>query len=334
VSLPRSSDLVPRPIAGSTGRLAWLRRARPGLYAATVALALAGTLGYKLRFDGLFACPADGYAADHYLADCQARSYGDYDHGAFWFGLEPEALRAAAEAQVLFVGSSRLQLALSNAVTARWFEQASARYFLLGFSHSENTVYMQPLLEKIQPRAKAYVINVDRFFDDRRSPPTEEILRGGDIESRYREKRFWQRLHAPLCSALPSVCGRRYAVYRSRDTGAWRIAGQAPDQRKPVSDGPAADAQRWAHFARLGEAFLAGLPVERPCVVLTIVPSVDTRRAEAEAIAKALGLELVAPQIAGLTTFDGSHLDAQSAQRWTQAFFEAAGARLRDCLRG
>lgn len=333
MSLPRSPNLAARSIAGSTSRLASLWLARPGLYAAVVALALAGTLIYKLRFDGIFACPADAYVANHYLADCQARSYGDYDHGALWFGLEPEALRAAAEAQVLFVGSSRLQLALSNPVTARWFEQASGRYFLLGFSHSENTTFVQPLLEKIRPQARAYVVNVDRFFDDRRSPPTEEILRGGDIESRYREKRFWQRLHAPLCSALPSVCGRRYAVYRSRDTGAWRIAGQAPDQRKPVSDGPAADAQRWAHFARLGEAFLAGLPVERPCVVLTIVPSVDTRRAEAEAIAKALGVDLVAPQVAGLTTFDGSHLDASSAQRWAAAFFEMAGPRLQECLR-
>jgi hypothetical protein len=333
LSLRPAPDLVSRPLAGSAGKLGWLRLARPGAYVALVALALVGTFVYKLRFDGIFACPASGYGANSYLADCQARSYGDYDHGALWFGLEPQALRAAAEAQVLFVGSSRLQLALSNSVTARWFEQAAARYFLLGFSHSENTVFVQPLLAKIRPQAKAYVINVDRFFDDRRSPPTEEILRGGDIEARYREKRFWQAPHAPLCAALPPFCGQRYAVYRSRATGAWTVGGSAPDQRRPVGDGPPADADRWARFAQLAQAFVAGLPVERSCVVLTIVPSVDTRRAEAESIAKALGLDLVAPQVTGLTTFDGSHLDAPSAQRWAAAFFEAAGPRLAECLR-
>ena len=35
------------------------------------------------------------------------RSYGDYDHGAIWFGLEPAADAAAANAQVLFLGNSR-----------------------------------------------------------------------------------------------------------------------------------------------------------------------------------------------------------------------------------
>lgn len=333
MSLRPATDVAPSPIASPAGRLAWLRLARPGAYVALVALALVGTFVYKMRFDGIFACPASGYGGNSYLADCQARSYGDYDHGALWFRLEPEALRAAAEAQVLFVGSSRLQLALSNSVTARWFEQAAARYFLLGFSHSENTVFVQPLLEKIRPQAKAYVINVDRFFDDRRSPPTEEILRGGDIEARYREKRFWQKLHAPLCSALPAACGQRYAVYRSRATGAWTVGGSAPDQRKPVSDGPPADADRWARFAHLAQTFVAALPVERSCVVLTIVPSVDTRRAEAQAIAKALAVDLVAPRVTGLTTFDGSHLDAPSAQRWAAAFFEVAGPRLSECLR-
>ncbi|GIL06950.1 MAG: hypothetical protein BroJett031_34700 [Betaproteobacteria bacterium] len=332
--LDTSPDTSSPAASSSTDRklLAWLRLPRPGAYAAIVVLALLGAFGYKLRFDGIFACPAGGYAGNSYLADCAAGGYGDYDHGALWFGLEPEALRAAAEADVLFVGSSRLQLALSNGTTSRWFAEPATRYFLFGLSHSENTVFVQPLLERLRPRAKAYVINVDRFFDDRVSPPMEHIQRDGDALSRYKEKRFWQGLHGPLCSALPALCGQRFAVYRSRTDGAWRTAGGTPADGKAVTDGPAADAERWPHYVKLAEVFLAKLPVDRKCVVLTIVPSVDTRRAEAEAIARALGLELIAPHLDGLTTFDGSHLDAASAARWSAAFFEAAGSRLRACL--
>lgn len=334
MSLPASPDSSLPAASRSNGRklLAWLRLSRPGAYAAIVVLALLGAFGYKLRFDGIFACPADGYAENSYLADCQVGGYGDYDHGALWFGLEPEALRAAAEADVLFVGSSRLQLALSNGTTARWFAEPATRYFLLGLSHSENIVFVQPLLERLRPRAKVYVINVDRFFDDRVSPPMEQIRRDGDALSRYREKRFWQGVHDSLCSALPALCGRRFAVYRSRVDGAWRIAGSAPAEGKAVTDGPPADVEGWPHYAQLAQAFLATLPVDRKCVVLTIVPSVDTKRAEAEAIARVLGLELIAPRVDGLTTFDGSHLDAASATRWSAAFFEAAGPRLRACL--
>jgi hypothetical protein len=297
-------------------------------------LALLGAFGYKLRFDGIFACPAGGYAGNSYLADCPVGGYGDYDHGALWFGLEPQALRAAAEADVLFVGSSRLQLALSNGTTARWFAEPPTRYFLLGLSNSENIVFVEPLIERLRPRAKAYVINVDRFFDDRVSPPMERILRDRDALSRYKEKRFWQSLHDPLCSALPALCGQRFAIYRSRIDGAWRIAGSAPAEGRAVTDGPPTNAERWPHYAKLADAFLAKLPVDRKCVVLTIVPSVETRRAEAGAIAHALGIELIAPRVEGLTTFDGSHLDAASAARWSAAFFDAAGPRLRACLAG
>lgn len=334
LSLPASSDTASPAASGPTDRtlLAWLRLSRPGAYAAIVVLALLGAFGYKLRFDGVFACPAGGYAANRYLADCQVGGYGDYDHGALWFGLESEALRAVVEADVLFVGSSRLQLALSGGTTSRWFAETATRYFLLGLSHSENVVFVQPLLERLRPRARAYVINVDRFFDDRVSPPMQQILNDGNALSRYKEKRFWQGLHDPLCSALPALCGQRLAVYRSRTDGAWHLTGTAPVEGKAVTDGPATNAERWPHYAILAETFLAKLPVDRKCVVLTIVPSVDTRRAEAEAIARSLGLELIAPRVDGLTTFDGSHLDAASAERWSAAFFEAAGPRLRACL--
>jgi hypothetical protein len=47
----------------------------------------------------------------------------------------------------------------------------------------------------------------------------------------------------------------------------------------------------------------------------------------------ALGSELIAPQVDGLRTFDGSHLDAASAERWSAAFLDAAGPRIRECLK-
>ena len=66
---------------------------------------------------------------------------------------------------MLFLGNSRLQFAFSTSATADWFSAASARYYLLGFSYFENMIFAEPLLRKIRPRAKVYVINVDDFFD-------------------------------------------------------------------------------------------------------------------------------------------------------------------------
>jgi len=319
--------------AAEPAPLAWYRRAVPASFALLIACSFVGTFAYKLRFDGIFACPASGYGSNAYLADCTARTYGDYDHGAFWFGLEPQAQRAAAEADVLLVGSSRLQLAMSGAAATAWFSESGIRYYLLGFSNSETVAFFAPLLSRIHPRASVYVINVDRFFDDRVSPPTEQILQDRGILARYEEKRAWQSPHRYVCGVLPVACGSAIAIYRTRETGVWRRMGNGRSEVRPASDGPPSNAERWEQYGKLAEGFLAQLPVDRRCVILTIVPTVETKRAEAMAIAAKLGHDLLAPQIDDLRTFDGSHLDEASAERWSAVFLREAGPRIRKCIR-
>jgi hypothetical protein len=72
--------------------------------------------------------------------------------------------------------------------------------------------------------------------------------------------------------------------------------------------------------------------VDRSCVIFTIVPTVETKRAEASAIAAKVGQELLSPQVDGLSTFDGSHLDEASAERWSKAFLQEVGPRIRACV--
>jgi hypothetical protein len=308
-----------------------LTRAHPLLYVAIVATVIFGAFLYKQRIDGIFACGAAGYRSDAYLSDCASAAYGDYDHGAFWFGLEPPASSAAAAADVLFIGNSRLQFAMSTAQTREWFAAAGIDHYLLGFSHSETAVFTAPLLRRIAARPKAVVVNVDRFFDDRESPPMVQIKQGRDIESRYREKRTWQALHRRLCGRVPALCGGETAVFREQTTGAWEMTGRVPGKAADTSDGTPSERERWPRYIELGEQFIASLGVDRRCVVLTVVPTVETKRAEAEAIAAALKLDLVVPPVDVLRTFDGSHLDRQSAARWSAAFLDAAGERLRKC---
>ncbi len=120
-------------------------------------LLLAVALGagpYSLRKYGIFSCQASGYDSDGYLGYCGATSYGDYDHGAIWFGLEPAASAAAANAQVLFLGNSRTQFAFSSKATADWFSSLSESYYLLGFSHFENYTFEAPLLQQAAPKGE------------------------------------------------------------------------------------------------------------------------------------------------------------------------------------
>lgn len=309
-----------------------LRAVRPTLYVSILVAALVGAYAFKLRTQGIFACPASGYSAAGYLGYCNATAYGEYDHGAFWYGLEPAAAGDAAAADVLFIGNSRMEFGFSADATERWFTGRGVRHYLMGFTFLENETFTAPLLAQMKPRARVYVIDVDQFFTDEETRPGAELLHGAESRERVAEKRRWQRVHAPLCGRLPHLCGNHIAFYRLPHNGHWLARGSTPEEPETVADEAPSDQARWQHYADMARRFVSALPVPRDCVVLTIVPSPTTRRAEAGAIAAALDLPLVAPRVEGLRTFDDTHLDASSAERWSAAFLDAAGPRIGQCL--
>jgi hypothetical protein len=312
--------------------------ARPALFLAIVMVAiLAAWLG-KRGADGIFACQAGLYTPNRYLAYCDAPAYGDYDHGAVWFGFEPAAQERAVGADVLFLGDSRMQFAFSTGATAEWFSAVPTRYYLWGFAYRENAVFAQALLDKLRPQARVYVINIDPFFERLDTEPAKIVLRNYAGGFRYEQKRLWQWAHQELCRGIPPLCGDQYAIFRSRDTGAWSVSGAGRFTSWPVSNLEVVNQDAVERYTAFGREFMARLPAKRDCVILTSVPTgaraLGTKSGTADAIATALELNLVAPVLDGLQTFDGTHLDRPSAERWSAAFFEAAAPQIRRCLAG
>ncbi len=301
-------------------------------YSLALIIAAAATFAVKQRTQGLFGCPADTAGSDSYIAYCNTTRYGDYDRGAFYFELEPPAAGHAADADVLFLGNSRLQFGLSTEATAQWFSASGASHYLLGFTHYENVSFIGPLLERIRPRASAYVINADLVFTESLRRPTSRLMHEEDAASSYRDKKRWQHPHRSICLAEPALCGDARAIYRQRDNGHWTLLGNTDGDEKAVADLPQQYDPTWQEQVDVGDAFVDSLNVPRDCVLLTIVPNPETRRAEAEWIAEQLDLTFVAPQPGPLGTFDGSHLDRQSAEAWSASFFDAAAPYLHRCL--
>jgi hypothetical protein len=305
---------------------------RPLIYTLVVLVAVLAGLTYQVRSRTIFACKADGYNADQYIAYCNASGYADYEHGAFWFDLEPAAKDFAKKADVVFLGNSRMQVAFSAEATGNWFSAIPTRYYLLGFSYGENVVMTEELLRRLQPRAKVYVINVDDFFERIETAPMKTILHEADARDRYETKRRWQHIHERICTKLSALCRSDYVIFRSRETGAYTKKTDR-DQITPVSDDWAVDQNLVKSSTSIAKGFLAKLAVPRECVILTMVPTVGTRIGNVTAIAEALGVPLMTPELSqGLLTFDGSHLDKASAERWSQAFFQMANSKIRSCL--
>ena len=306
------------------------------LYIGIVLLAAFASYGYWVWTRSIFACKGWGYSADRYLAYCGGGNYADYEHGAFFYDLEPPALHRAREADVLVLGNSRIQMALSNDAVDDWFKRASARYYLLGFSYDEDIVFFQELLRRMKPRASVYIINVDDFFERRETPFAKMILHDPEAQGRYEWKRFAQYFHRAVCGTFPILllCGRQTALIRSRETGAYYrhpfkevdLPQNAVSYDSWVNDEVVKDS------AALAIDFLKRF-AQGKCVILTNVPYPETKIGNAEAIAAGAGLPLVVPpEMDGLSTFDGFHLDRASADRWSRAFLAAAGPQIRSCL--
>jgi hypothetical protein len=311
---------------------AGLFASRATIYICLVLVAILAAYAYRFRTYTIFSCQADGYTADRYIAYCNGASYADYEHGAFEFDLEPTAQDFARQADVLFLGNSRLQVALSTMATTDWFSAASARYYLLGFSYSENVIFAEELLRRIRPKARVYVINVDDFFERFETAPVKAIFHDPEAQNRYEWKRLWQRVHEPVCKAFAALCGVQPVIYRSRETGAY-TKRTAKQKITPVSNDWVISQDVVNSDTAAAINFLSHLNVARQCVILTMVPTVETKMGNVNAIATALGLNLVTPEgLAGVQTYDGSHLDQPSAERWSRAFYHAAGSKIQSCL--
>jgi hypothetical protein len=315
-------------------------RSREGLFANHVALYIGVVLlvalasyAYWLKTRSIFACQAQGYSADRYLAYCGGGNYADFEHGAFYYNLEPPALDYAGKADVLVIGNSRLQVALSNDATADWFKNAAASYYLLGFSYNENMNFTQELLRRLNSRASVFIINVDDFFDRRETAAARTILHDPEAQSRYAWKHFSQKPHQWVCGHFPALCGPRFVIFRSRETGAYyRIP-----RDEPVSPQNAVSYDRNVDQAEVSDSTARAIDflkefAKGKCVILTNAPYPETKMGNASAIASGAGLPLVAPELDGLNTSDGYHLDRASADRWARAFFEAAGPEIRSCV--
>ena len=152
------------------------------------------------------------------------------------------------------------------------------------------------------------------------------------MKARYEEKR---RVAKNPRSDLHSLPGCLWTwlqhIFRSRSSGAWLVTRH---QRKsePVSYDDDVDRKGLASYTELGNEFLPSLSADRACTILTIVPTVKTGVGTAKAVAAALGMNLVAPRLPGLITFDRSTSTRKARNGGPQHFLNEAGPQIRKCL--
>ncbi len=274
-----------------------------------------------------------------FLAYCDHPLYASYEHEAYGLGAEPEAVRAMQQARVVVLGDSREQFAFSTPQVDAFFKARNTPYHLLGFGYGESDVFPAYLFRRYKLAPAVVIINADPFFVHDLSPAAHQMFEGGartwiDIAM----KKAFGVLHPFLCGSLRLCSETLESTYRDRRTGQWIWHGVLFPPDRKVTDITDDKSQPWSAgdvppWGRQAEAFLAKIPVRRSCIILTGVPNpqVDAE-GMATAIGKIVGAPAAAPHVSGLSTVDQSHLNAQSAARWSAAFLAAAAPTIDACL--
>lgn len=285
-------------------------------------------------------CKAFDAGKDTFMSACQVTTHGHYDHAAYLFDLEDGLSDNVRHANLLFLGDSRVQDAFStSALTTFTVDHPEVRPYLLGFGHVEQDVFSFIVLNKIKPKPSLVVINADPFFAGQISDHAKNLVENEKFETFNAQlKKFWHPVSEAACiDPLPIIgsvlCGSYQTVYRSIKDGRWIYQTIFPP-KATVSEQPWTPIDNAAirSYALNADRFLKQFNIDRRCVVLTHIPTVNGKPFIAQGIATVLGLTYIAPQLDGLFTYDNSHLQKASSERWSKAFLKELEPVLARCM--
>jgi len=279
--------------------------------------------------------PPDGY----FLALCESRQFGDFEHGAYYYDLEPEALEHLRRADVIFFGSSRGQIALSTQAFKDFFKRQRLVPYLFGFGYNEQAAFPLALVQRENLRPKAIVVLADPFFKDKSTGHVRvnQWVRWRVIPELYEftQKKLFIDVGARVCGTWPGLCvPAPPLVFRSRENGAWLPQNFGYSTPSPIGGaGYLTYTEEMAAPDRtFAEHFISATGVPRDCVVLSAAP---TNFIRAEGYVKEMGrlldVKVSLPALESLSVSDGSHLTPESAERWSAALLTDIGETLKRC---
>ncbi|WP_213770074.1 hypothetical protein [Bradyrhizobium sp. dw_78] len=314
------------------------------LFTTTALLALAVS-PFLFWAPKVLACRVD-FDPSTFLAYCNGNGYGDYEHGALFWNLEPDAVKSLRAARILFLGNSRVQFAFSTDATRAYFRDKNIPYYLAGFTYYENMMFMLRLMDKYRLHPDAVVINSDTtFFDEKlmSTPaamfrPRTELLFWTTFYG-YLLKGGFTRIVRPICSQLPFVCSETLqTLWRKRETGEWMWRDTFAEANRslpinPAARSPAPDESAMQDYEKAAQLFIGSLGLPRHCIILTAIPnSLTTDEPIADRLGARLQLPVIIPHVNDLATIDNSHLNGPSADRWSDAFLRESAPALDRCL--
>jgi hypothetical protein len=284
-----------------------------------------------------------------FLAYCTSDHYGDYEHGAYYLDLEPQAVEALRRAQVVIFGNSRAQFGFSTEAVRRYFADRSIPFYLLGFGYSDGDEFAAALIKKYRLHPRFVIVDTNPFFSGFVSAPAKGMIASGPSRLQrpidwvadwwdYLTKKAFNSLQPVVCRLRPSLCtGAFQTIYRSAATGFWVVNTfvQPGNPGFPLTGKKLVTLNGRSMTADAANAsrFLSELGLPRECAALTAAPSTALDADPyASQVGSLAGIRVLMPQVDDLRTLDASHLTPSSAERWSAAIMRESDPLITQCL--
>jgi hypothetical protein len=288
--------------------------------------------------DAMMRCDPHGVDATHYMAYCNVKTFTEYDLGAHYLGLEPEAIQSMQAADVLFLGNSRTGHTFSSAATQAFMDRLGAKYYIMGFGYEASSMSALSLIDKYRLHPKVMIINADPFFGYGDRAARDRLLSGRpQVYLEYLIKKRFQLVQSFLCGRSEMFCGHALTIYRSAVNGTWDVheyAAAHPGSKNPkiIIEEENYRSSELPDALKAGREFVDRVSVAPDCMIVTSIPSPRSTQMVAKAVAAEIGSTYIVPAMTDLRTFDNSHLIAEDDERWSAEMLRQAAAQIQKCL--
>lgn len=291
-------------------------------------------------FPWIGGCSSAGYSNDTFMSYCHSTRFGDYEHRAYWQQLEPGLIDPIKNADVLFLGNSRTQYAFSTDAIKNHFANNPLSHYVFGFGMGSQNFVVEKMVEKFSLKPKAVIINADPFFTDRISGTNASMLDESAVKQwEYAAKQWLQNRQRAICEDNSQgfisrlLClGTEETLFRDKQNGHWDVRYFRKNKRIPVAMNESEiTSEEMDKAIQIARSFQEKLGLSSKCILLTVTPRTETPITFARTLSVKLGWPGIFPMLENLVTVDDSHLDPDSALRWSEEFIGQADKILRRC---
>lgn len=310
---------------------------------------IAGTISI-VKFDSYFTdfwkirnCNPEGYARGDFMTSCAGIKVDRYAFGSIYLGSQKNAVKNAKTADVIIFGNSRTMRSFSTDAIDNYFKNKGLTYLIFAVEGA-SYASAQHTVEKLELKPKIVMTNTEILYSNVVGTAFGDLVYFPDkYKTRFDFFHAAQSFHKWVCSSniqkLKDIyCkGRTGAGWRSAVTGRfkWELVAE-PGKNVPFK----ARKEENPPYTRLdavlpnAREFLGNSNFKDSCHVLYMVNSPSSEPKLQKILADEVGALPIYTPVRNLRTYDNSHLDRPTSERWAAAFVKNLDLTLDRCLQG